>query len=120
MKPTLKCLIGGAMLLCAIVNAQDHGHLYISAYSKIAGAQLYFDNGGVFDAASGYVKTLVLNSNSASRYVGAYDGSITVTPRSVDPLRGADYAATAASPGSVIYFGITRVDGPVGGAFSFW
>nr|AGW45557.1 host specificity protein [uncultured bacterium Lac161] len=102
------------------VSAQDHGHLYISAQSQQGGAQLYFDNGGIFDLASGYVKTLLFNTNAASRYVSRYDGNITITPRSTNTLRGADYGPNAAAPGSVIYCQITRVDGPLGGAFEFW
>lgn len=66
------------------------------------------------------MKTLVLNTNPASRYLGRYDGNITFTPRSTNTLRGADYAATAAAPGSVIYFQITHVDGPAGGVLAFW
>ncbi len=66
------------------------------------------------------MKTLVLNTNPVSRYLGRYDGNITFTPRSTNTLRGADYAATAAAPGSVIYFQITHVDGPAGGVFAFW
>jgi hypothetical protein len=113
-------LVGAALALVTNAEAQDHGHLYISAYSKNAGAQLYFDNGGIFQDTNGYVKTLLLNTNPASRFVGRYDGNITFTPRSTNTLRGADYAATAAAPGSVIHFQITQVEGPVGGAFEFW
>jgi hypothetical protein len=118
---SLKSIFAGAALaLVPSAVAQDHGHLYISAYSKNAGAQLYFDNGGIFEDASGYVKTLLLNTNVASRFFGRYDANITFTPRSTNTLRGADYAATAAAPGSVIYFQITQVDGPPGGTFEFW
>jgi hypothetical protein len=113
-------LAGAALAMVSGAVAQDHGHLYISAYSKNAGAQLYFDNGGIFEDTNGYVKTLVKNTNTASRFFGRYDGNITFTPRSTNTLRGADYAATAAAPGSVIYFQITQVEGPVGGAFEFW
>ena len=118
---SLRGLVAGMVLALALhAVAQDHGHLYISAYSQQPGAQLYFDNGGIFELTSGYVKTLVLNTNSASRYVGRYDGNITVTPRSTNTLRGADYGTNAAAPGSVIYFQIGRVEGPAGGAFEFW
>jgi hypothetical protein len=118
---SLKSILAGvALAFAASAGAQDHGHLYISAYSKNAGAQLYFDNGGIFEDASGYVKTLVKNTNAASRFFGRYDGNITFTPRSTNTLRGADYAATAAAPGSVIYFQIVQVDGPPGGTFEFW
>lgn len=113
-------LATAVLAIVAGARAQDHGHLYIGAYSKQPGAQLYFDNATIFDLASGYVKTLAFNSNSASRYVGRYDGNITVTPRSTNTLRGADYGANAAAPGSVIYFQITHVDGPTGSAFEFW
>ena len=56
-------LAGAALALVPSAQAQDHGHLYISAYSQQAGAQLYFDNGGIFELASGYVKTLTLNTS---------------------------------------------------------
>lgn len=117
----LKSLLAGAALaLVTGAAAQDHGHLYISAESKNAGTRLYFDNGGIFDAPSAYVKTLVLNTNPASRFFGRYDGNITFTPRSTNILRGADYAETAAAPGSVIHFQIMQVEGPAGGAFQYW
>lgn len=109
-----------ALALASAVSAQDHGHLYISARSQQAGAQLYFDNAGIFESASGYVKTLLFNTNAASRYAGRHDGNITITPRSTNTLRGSDYGPNAAAPGSVIYFQITRVEGPAGGAFEFW
>ena len=115
-------LFAAAAILAAAssAQAQDHGHLYISAYSQQTGAQLYFDNSSIFEAASGYVKTLLLNTNPASRYLGRYDGGITFTPRSTNILRGADYGPNAAAPGTVVYFQITQVDGPPGGAFEFW
>lgn len=120
----LTCLKGivaaGALTFAFGASAQDHGHLYISATSQQAGAPLYFDNAGIFQLASGYVKTLLLNTNPASRYLGRYDGNITVTPRSTNTLRGADFGPNAAAPGSVVHFQITHVDGPVGGAFEFW
>lgn len=110
----------GALALAVSAPAQDHGHLYISAYSQQPGAQLYFDNGAIFELASGYVKTLLLNTNPTSRYLGRYDGNITVTPRSNNILRGADYGPNAAAPGSVIHFQIALVEGPGGGVFEFW
>ena len=117
----VKCiLISAVLVVSAVVRAQDHGHLYISAYSQNPGAQLYFDNGNTFEVSSGYAKTLLLNTNPASRYFGRYDGNITVTPRSTNILRGADYGPNAPAPGSVIYFQITNVSGPVNGAFEFW
>ena len=109
-----------ALAFATSVQAQDHGHLYISAYSQQQDAQLYFDNAPIFETASGYVKTLLLNTNPASRYVGRYDGGITFTPRSTNILRGADYGPNAAAPGTLVYFQITHVDGPPGGAFEFW
>src|SRR5687767_12766264 len=116
--PFLKAIVGvAAVAAMASAHAQGHGHLHVSAYSQQAGAQLYFDNGGIFDLASGYVNTLALNTNPASRYLGRYDGNITVTPRSTNVLRGADYGPNAAAPGSVIYFRILNVNGPGGGAF---
>lgn len=117
----LKTFLAGAVLaLAATASAQDHGHLYISATSQIQGAPLYFDNASAFELSSGYVKMLTLNSNAASRYNGRYEGNITVTPRSTNTLRGADYGPNAAAPGSVIYFQITNVAGPTGGSFEFW
>jgi hypothetical protein len=124
---TLKQLFSlKSLLACAALAsaggawAQDHGHLYISAYSTNAGAQLYFDNGDIFAATSTYVKTLNFQSSAASRYFGHYDGNITVTPRSFSTGHGADYGPFAAAPGSVIHFQITDVKGPAGGAFEFW
>jgi hypothetical protein len=116
-----KCMVAAAAVAFAIgARAQDHGHLYISAYSQQAGAQLYFDNSSAFEEGSGYVKTLLLNTNAGNRYAGRYDGGITLTPRSTNVLRGADYGPNAAAPGSVIYFQILNVNGPAGGAFEFW
>lgn len=117
----LKTILTAAALALSITAwGQDHGHLYISAYSKAAGAQLYFDNGDAFVSTNGYVKTLTLNSNETSRLFGRYDGNITVTPRSISTSRGSEYSLNAAAPGSVMYFQITNVTGPAGGAFEFW
>ncbi len=118
---SLKTIAASAVLAAiASATAQDHSHLYISATSQQQDAQLYFDNASIFETASGYVKTLLLNTNPASRYLGRYDGGITFTPRATNILRGADYGPNAAAPGSLIYFQITQVDGPPGGAFEFW
>src|SRR5438045_1485608 len=104
---TILRLAAFAAVAAARAQSDPHGHLYISASSQQPGSQLYFDNGNIFDVGGGYVKTLVLNSNAASRYVGRYDGGITLTPRSTNTLRGADFGTNAAAPGTVIYFQIT-------------
>jgi hypothetical protein len=113
-------IAAGVLALAFGASAQDHGHLYISARTQQHGSPLYFDNANIFEMPSGYVKTLLLNTNPASRYLGRYDGNITITPRSTNTLRGADYGPDAALPGSVIHVQFTRVDGPAGGAFEFW
>src|SRR5262245_31377045 len=76
---SLKSVTVAALAVVASANAQDHGHLYISAVSQQTGAPLYFDNASIFESASGYVKTLLLQTNPASRYFGRYDGGITFT-----------------------------------------
>ena len=107
-----------ALSLAAIAtHAQDHGHLHVGAESQTAGSKLIFTDGAIFATTSGYVKTLVFTDTGA--YAGYYHGNITVTGLATTPERGGP-EPQAASPGTVIYAQLTKVEGPAGGEFSFW
>jgi hypothetical protein len=100
-------------LLAAAVSAQDHGHLNVGA----SGAKLRWDNGPVFDPASGYVKTLTFTN--AGKYAAFYQGNITLTAMHArNPFGEID--PNAPKPGSFIEAEIVSVQGPEGGAFAFW
>jgi hypothetical protein len=116
-----KLLLGSALVaLASGAWAQDHGHLYIDAYSTNAGSQLYFGNGNLFNPTSGFVKTLFFTN--AGRFAGKYWGNVTtLTGRSHnEDAHPGDYGTNAAAPGSLLFFQIAHVQGPAGGAFEFW
>jgi len=95
----------------------QHGHLNAGAVGQNQGDRLNFANGSIFAESSGYVKELPLAASG--KFVGYYQGSITFTalPTTVD---NGGPAAGASAPGSFVMVGITSVNGPAGGEFSFW
>lgn len=99
------------------LHAQDHGHLNAGAASWDQGSKLRFDNGAVFSQSVGYVKTLT--ASQTGKYVGFYDGNITLTAlHSVNAF--GDPVAGSPAPGSFLIARIVSVDGPASGAFQFW
>ena len=101
----------------AHAQAIDHGHLNAGAFDPIPGSQLFFDNGNDFATFSDYVKTLTYTN--AGTYAGYYQGNVTLTALATSETN-AGPVAYAALPGSFIQAQLVSVDGPAGGAFSFW
>src|SRR4051812_19056583 len=103
-----------------VARAQvDHGHLNIGAAGRNQGDKLTWDNGGDFAESSGYVKTLFLNTNTTAKYLGFYDGNITLTALHNTNAFG-EIIAGGPATGSLIDAQIVSVVGPAGGAFGFW
>lgn len=61
---------------CEHAQAQ-HGHLNAGALGSNPGSKLYFANGDIFAASSGYVKELTFADGGA--YAGYYEGGISLT-----------------------------------------
>lgn len=95
----------------------QHGHLNAGAVGVNQGDQLYFANGDLFAASSGYVKQLV--PAFTGRFAGYYEGGITPTALPTTVANGGP-TANAPANGSFIQMGIMSVTGPAGGQFGFW
>jgi hypothetical protein len=107
-------------------SAQQHAHLYIGATNTAQNTPLYFQNGADFETASSYIKTLTLTTllftNQSTGGIttnSLYSGNITFTVLAATLGRGGP-VPDAPALGSTIYAQIVSVDGPPGGAFSFW
>lgn len=93
------------------VYAQDHGHLNVGASNGV----LTWDNAAEF--GRGYVKTLIFTNSG--KFANVYNGNITLTaPHSTNAFGEVDVAAPKL--GSFIVAELVSVQGPEGGAFSFW
>ena len=101
----------------ATLWGRSHGHLNVGATAGTQNSALIFANGSDFAPATHYVKTLIYTN--AGKYVGLYQGNITLTalPRTAAHA-GPDPSAPAF--GSLIQASMVSVTGPVGGEFSFW
>jgi hypothetical protein len=110
-------IIAVAVTGLAGTAAAQHGHLNAGAVGQNQGDKLFFANGSIFAAESGYVKSLAPKASGV--YAGFYQGAITLTslPTTVD---NGGPAAGAAAPGAFLQYRITSVQGPAGGAFGFW
>lgn len=97
--------------------AAQHGHLNAGALGQNQGDKLYFANGSIFAADSGFAKELA--PQSSGNYAGFYQGAITLTALATTVANGGP-AVGAAAPGSLIMARVTSVQGPDGGYFSFW
>lgn len=97
--------------------AAQHGHLNAGALGQNQGDKLYFANGTIFAADSGFAKTLAPRSDGT--YSGFYEGGITMTALATTVANGGP-AAGASAPGSLLMARITSVQGPDGGYLSFW
>ena len=120
MKYFQQIIVAVGILLSATraqTQAIDHGHLNAGAFDPIPGSQLFFDNGNDFATFSDYVKSLTYTN--AGTYAGYYQGNITLTALATSEAN-AGPVANAALPGSFIQAQLVSVDGPAGGAFSFW
>src|SRR4051812_21555944 len=105
-------------LTAACVNrAQDHGHLNVGAAGQSQGDKLIWSNGADFSASGAYVKTLLIAT--AQKYLGFFDGNITLTAlHSIDAF--GDPVVGGPAPGAFLVAEIISVAGPDGGAFGFW
>jgi hypothetical protein len=110
-----------AVLVLALVGesavAQDHGHLNIGATGTNQNDQLLFDNGGIFETAYGYIKTLTYTN--AFRYADYHQGNITLTGLAATPAHLGP-VPNAPALGSQLFVQLASVDGPPGGEFAFW
>ncbi len=107
-----------ALLLLAGRTAwAQHGHLNAGALGTQQGDALYFANGDLFAASSGYVKALP--ATATGNRAGYYSGSITLTALPATVANGGP-ASGASALGSFIRYGIVSVAGPEGGEFGVW
>ena len=113
----LKILSPGLLLATGQVLHAQHGHLNAGALGTNQNDQLYFANGNVFAATSGYVQTMSL-SNSGT-YAGYYNSgpSFTALPQTV---ANGGPVPDATAFGSFIQMRLESVTGPAGGTFGFW
>src|SRR5262245_22170872 len=95
----------------------DHAHLNAGALGTTNGTPLYFANAADFITASHYVKTLTYTNGGT--YAGYYQGNVTLTAL---PATSANAGPDPAAPalGSYVHAQLVSVEGPAGGAFSFW
>jgi hypothetical protein len=121
MKTYLTLLVFSLLLAVPAARAQ-HAHLNTGAdsadpFDPLPGDKLFFANGNIFVASSGYVKDLTWQSSGT--YTGTFGGSITFTalPSTVDNGGPASYHA---HDGAHIEVRLVSVTGPAGGSFSFW
>src|SRR5215510_9334827 len=119
MKPFLKLALAFGMALSDPVSllAADHGHLNAGAVGTKQNDKLIFDNATDFAASSGYVKTLTFTNSGT--YAGYFQGNITLTALAQTP-GNAGPVPNAPALGSFIQAQLVSVEGPEGGAFSFW
>jgi hypothetical protein len=119
MKPyfNLPFAAGLAVIHSITVFAADHGHLNAGATGTKQGDPLIFANAADFAASSDYVKTLTFTD--AGTYAGYFQGNITLTAL---PQTAAHAGPDPQAPalGSFIQAQLVFVEGPPGGAFSFW
>lgn len=116
-----KLLLANLAFLGLVLAVQtacgQHGHLNAGALGTNQNDQLYFANGSLFAASSGYVQTMSL-SNSGT-YAGYYNSgpSFTALPQTV---ANGGPVPNATAFGSFIQMRLESVTGPAGGTFSFW
>ncbi len=106
------------LFLAAAIGANaQHAHVNAGASSTNQDAQLYFVNGANFVTNSGYVVSLV--SNTEPRFEGLYAGTITFTAlAATEDLGGPAFGHAA--PGSVLELQMVSARGPTNGVFGFW
>jgi hypothetical protein len=118
MKKILFSLIITAGLLAKYsANAQDHSHFYVGAVGTNQNDKLLITNAADFVTTTGYVKTL--NYTNGGQYAGYYEGNVTFEAKAALNALG-DPVSGSAALGSWIHAQIASVEGPAGGAFTFW
>jgi hypothetical protein len=114
LKPIL--LLAFALALSAPAQAQ-HGHLNAGALGTNLTDKLYFVNGALFAAESGYVRQMTFMTTGT--YSNYYAGNISFTALAATTNNGGP-AFHHPALGSFVVAEITSVEGPEGGAFGFW
>jgi hypothetical protein len=109
-------LAGWMLLWAGLVRAQ-HSHLNAGAIGSTAGNPLYFANGDLFVAESGYFLPLRPATNGV--YAGYHHGGIALTALASTSNFGGP-AFGHAAPGTRIEAVVETVEGPVGGEVGFW
>jgi hypothetical protein len=107
----------GLAAFCPSSPAADHGHLNVGAVGTAQGDPLTFDNGDLFTTESAFVNTLIYTNGGT--YAGYFQGNITLTALAATAAHGGP-VPNAPALGSFIFAQIVSVEGPTGGAFSFW
>lgn len=110
-------VVCAALLVSAPLLHAQHGHLNAAAVGTSQGDKLYFANGNLFAADSGYVQSMTYTNGG--RFAGYYNSGPTLTalPQTID---NGGPAANATALGSFIEIRLDSVTGPAGGTFSFW
>lgn len=110
-------LIPLALLVGAPLTQAQHGHLNAGAFGTAQDSQLYFANGDIFAASSGYVQTMA--PATSGTYAGYYNSGPSLTALAQTIANGGP-AANAPALGSFIQIRMDSLTGPAGSAFSFW
>lgn len=110
-------VIGLIGLLTLAARAQDHGHIFAGSVGTAQNDKLIFDNAADFGSSAGYIKTLTYTNGAT--YAGYYQGNITFAALARLPAN-AGPVPHAPALGSYIQVQLVSVEGPNGGAFSFW
>jgi len=98
-------------------SGQSHGHLNVGAVGTNQNDQLAFEHAEIFEVGSDYVKTLTFASSGT--YAGYYEGNITLTALASTEAYLGPFTNSPAL-GAWLFAQLVSVDGPPGGAFSFW
>lgn len=108
---------GFAFFMVAVTQPlwAQHYHLHAGASAPVAGTQLLFTDGDNYNTNSGFV--VKMEKNATNGFNGEYVGNISMAALSADPLAP---EPGHAAPGTFIEVEIVSLDGPEGGAISFW
>ncbi len=108
------------LLACGGASASaQHSHINAGARSSAVGSQLFFANGAGFEAASGFLIHLTALQSPAYGPIFYGGSDVTFTSLAAFPDNGGP-SAFAALPGTHVEMILETLDGPAGGALSFW
>ena len=111
----LKGLVGLIAGITIMPCFAQHYHVNAGAVALETGSKLLFVNGAEFATNSGFFVRMPTNDPAA--FDGEYVGSMSFTALSADPLAPEPGHAL---PGAYLELVIESVEGPQGGAISFW
>lgn len=97
----------------------QHSHINAGARSTVAGAPLFFANGAAFEADSGFLIHLALTDSPLYGPIYYGGSAVTFTSLAATADNGGP-SSFAALPGTHVEMVVESVDGPAGGALSFW